>query len=572
MHRSGTSLVASWLSALGVDMGQNLLPADKSNPRGYFEDVDFLQFQRTMLSESCLPNDGGHPDWGWTESEQLNKKVFKDFRPAASEMIASQSKNRKLWGWKDPRTTLLLDFWDSLLEDAKYIFVYRFPWDVADSMQRLGAPVFLQNPEYAYRIWTFYNQHLLDFFTKNSQRCLLVSSNALQQNPDLLIDLLRKKLNIEIREAKLKEIYENDLFTSTDNSDPLIDLVAAASPQCTKLLMQLDDLANVSSAGLWQAQPPRSRLRKKVNSSTSEIDVTVVIPCFDSGQFMLEAVASFERVAAPNYELVIVNDGSKERRTLEILKILKDAGYFIIDQENQGLSAARNAGIRSAAGRYILPLDADNRLRAGFIETAVKILNSMPDVGVVYGFRQFFGLKNNVDEVPEFDLDELLTFNYIDACAVFRKQTWADCGGYDQKMSPLEDWDLWIGASEKAWKFHRLQQITFDYRVRPESLISMVDNPEFLDQLLASMMIKHYELYEPRFVKQLAKMKRSSAHLVASINRLSEENEVLRKELSAANERRNLEGRRLIILLRRVRKKLFEYLTSLKNRFRKKSS
>ena len=573
MHRSGTSLVASWLSALGIDMGQNLLPADKSNPRGYFEDVDFLQFQRTMLSESCLPNDGGHPDWGWTESEQLNKKIFKDFRPAASEMIASQSKNRKLWGWKDPRTTLLLDFWDSLLEDAKYIFVYRFPWDVADSMQRLGAPIFLQNPEYAYRIWTFYNQHLLDFFSKNSQRCLLVSSNALQQNPDLLIDLLRKKLNIEIREARLKEIYEDDLFTSIAKSDPLIDLVAAASPQCTKLLTPLDELADVSSAGLWQVQPLGSRIRERNNSSTSpKIDVTVVIPCFDSGQFMLEAVAGFDRLAAPNCELLIVNDGSKEPRTLEILKILKDAGYFIIDQENQGLSAARNTGIRAAAGRYILPLDADNRLRAGFIETALKILDSMPDVGVVYGFRQFFGLKNNIDEVAEFDLDELLTFNYIDACAVFRKQAWADCGGYDQKMSPLEDWDLWIGASEKGWKFHRLQQITFDYRVRPESLISMVDNPEFLDQLLESMMIKHYELYEPRFVKQLAKMKRSSAHLAASINRLSEENEVLRKELSAANERRNLEGQGLITLLRRVRQKLSRYSASLKNRFRKKSS
>lgn len=572
MHRSGTSLVASWLSALGIDMGGNLLPADKSNPRGYFEDVDFLQLQRTMLSESCLPNDGGHPDWGWTESEQLDRKIFKNFRSSASKMIASQSKNRKLWGWKDPRTTLLLDFWDSLLDEAKYIFVYRFPWDVADSMQRLGAPVFLKNPEYAYRIWTFYNKHLLDFFSRNPQRCLLVSSNALQQNPNLLIDLLRKKLNIETRDAKLKEIYENELFISTDNFDPLIDLVAAASPQCTKLLTQLDYLADVSSAGLWRAQPLGSRFRKKVNSSTSKIDVTVVIPCFNDGQFMLEAVASFERVATPNCELIIVNDGSTEARTLKILKILKDAGYFIIDQENQGLSAARNAGILAANGRYILPLDADNRLRRDFVEDAVEILDSMPDVGIVYGYRQFFGLKNSLDEVAEFDLDELLTFNYIDACAVFRKQTWVDCGGYDQKMSPLEDWDLWIGASEKGWNFHRLRQVTFDYRVRPESLLSMVDNPEFLDQLLESMMMKHYELYRPRFVKQLAKMKRSSAHLAASINRLSEENELLRKELSVANERMNLQGQGLRTFVRRIRQKLSRYLAPLKNRLRKKSS
>ena len=83
MHRSGTSLVASLLSAIGVDMGQRLLPPDKGNPRGYFEDIDFLEFQRRALSESCLKDDGGHPDWGWTESEKINSETVKDFIPPA---------------------------------------------------------------------------------------------------------------------------------------------------------------------------------------------------------------------------------------------------------------------------------------------------------------------------------------------------------------------------------------------------------------------------------------------------------------------------------------------------------
>ncbi|HEU0048538.1 MAG TPA: hypothetical protein VFQ43_13145, partial [Nitrososphaera sp.] len=243
MHRSGTSLVASWLSALGVDMGQELLPPDKTNPRGYFEDIGFLEFQRRVLSECCLSDDGGHPDWGWTESEQLNRETFKDYIPAATSMLVSRAERRGLWGWKDPRTTLLLDFWDTLLGGAYYIFVYRFPWDVADSMQRLSAPLFLRNPEYAYRIWNFYNRHLRDFFIKNSHRCVLISINALQQNPDRFVDLLHKKLNLEIREANLRDVYEHELFTCTEGSDPLIDLVAATSPQSTELLAQLDNLA-----------------------------------------------------------------------------------------------------------------------------------------------------------------------------------------------------------------------------------------------------------------------------------------------------------------------------------------
>lgn len=530
--------MASWLSALGVDMGQRLLPPDKGNPRGYFEDIDFLEFQRKVLSNCCLTDDGGHPDWGWTESEQLNRETLNDFVPCATSMLASRAAGRGLWGWKDPRTTLLLDFWETLLDGAYYIFVYRFPWEVADSMQRLGEPLFLRNPEYAYLIWNFYNRHLRDFFIKNSHRCVLLSVNALQRDPDRFVDLLRKKLNLEIREANLKDIYEHQLFTSIEGPegyDPLIDLVAATSPECTKLLAQLDNLADLSGSGLWRVRPLRSRL-KEGDNTPHRVDVSVITPCFDDGQFLIEAIASFERVAPTNCELILVNDGSREPRTLEILKVLRDAGFCLIDQVHQGLSAARNAGIRLAAGRYILPLDADNRMRAGFIEAAVKILDSSSELGVVYGYRQFFGMNTDLNEVSEFDLEEMLTFNYIDAGAMFRKQVWADCGGYDQRISPLEDWDLWIGAAAKGWRFHRLPQITIDYRVKPESLLSMVDNAEFLDQLLEYMTTKHYELYKTRLVKQLVKMKRSSAHLTVSVRRLSEENGLLRRELSAAND------------------------------------
>jgi len=546
MHRSGTSLVASWLAALGVDMGQELLPPDKANPRGYFEDIGFLEFQRRVLSESCLSDDGGHPDWGWTESEQLNRETLKDFIPAATSMLASRAERRGLWGWKDPRTTLLLDFWDTLLDGAYYIFVYRFPWDVADSMQRLGAPLFLRNPEYAYRIWSFYNRHLRDFFIKNSHRCVLLSINALQQNPDRFVDLLRKKLNLEIREVNLRDIYERELFTCTEGPegyDPLIDLVAATSPHCTRLLAELDNLADLSASGLWRARPVRSRPNEANDfSAPHPVDLSVIVPCRDDGQFLIEAIASFERVAPKNCELIVVNDGSTELRTLEILKILRDAGYCLVDQATHGLSAARNAGISLAAGRHILPLDADNRMRSGFVEAAIEILDSTPEIGIVYGYRQFFGMNTGLDEVAEFDLEEILMFNYIDAGAVFRREVWADCGGYDQRMSPLEDWDLWISAAEKGWRFHRLPQITFEYRVRAGSLLSMVDNEEFLDQLLESMMTKHYELYRPRLVKQLAKMKRSAAHLTVSVRRLSEENDLLRKELLAAKSGMNKSG------------------------------
>ncbi|HEX9941494.1 MAG TPA: hypothetical protein VGG03_05740 [Thermoanaerobaculia bacterium] len=82
MHRSGTSLVASILAAFGISMGEQRI-ADQNNPRGYFEDLDFLALDRHMLVEATLPDDGGHRDWGWTESEQLDRGRCEELREPA---------------------------------------------------------------------------------------------------------------------------------------------------------------------------------------------------------------------------------------------------------------------------------------------------------------------------------------------------------------------------------------------------------------------------------------------------------------------------------------------------------
>ena len=88
MHRSGTSRVASPLAALSVDMGSRLLPRDPHNPLGYFEDVEFLELQRKILSRSCASDDRGHPDWGWTETESLERSRH-EIQTSHNEMLGS---------------------------------------------------------------------------------------------------------------------------------------------------------------------------------------------------------------------------------------------------------------------------------------------------------------------------------------------------------------------------------------------------------------------------------------------------------------------------------------------------
>ena len=499
MHRSGTSLTASFLSVLGIHLGERLLPADRTNPFGYFEDVDFVESHRRMLQEGTRENDGGHRDWGWTESERLDPSRFAPHAQSARALVDERARQPGLWGWKDPRTTLLLDFWDEILAgDAFYVLVYRFPWEVADSMQRIGAPVFLNNPEYALRIWIFYNRRLLDFYRQHADRAVLVSSNALKREPGKFVELLRTKLGLPVHDRPLESIWQDDLFVSFDPEDPLIQLTIATFPECGRLLAQLDAQADFPATGLWKVSPLcGDRLRP-----SEPVDLSVVIPCYNQGQFLVEAIASVERSAVERCELVIVNDGSTQPRTIEVLDVLRHAGYHIIDQANAGLAATRNNGIHAARGRYILALDADNRVTPDFIASAIRVLNTEAHVGVVYSDRLEFGLRSGRAVVPEFDIDALLWWNFIDACAVYRREIWQACDGYDASAAVLEDWEFWIAVAKRGWRFRKLSNVAFEYRVRPNSMLRSADDKR-LSSTCEYILRKHRELYEKQFGKVL---------------------------------------------------------------------
>lgn len=268
MHRSGTSVVAALLQRLGIDMGQRLVEADFRNPLGYHEDVDFVDLQRRMLQRHLPTDDGGVPDWGWTESESVTGAGHAADRPLAAELLVSRARDGRPWGWKDPRTTLLLDFWNDTAAEVlgsapRYVLVYRFPWEVADSVQRLADAALLRHPSYGYRIWGYYNRRLLDFYRRNRERCLLVSTNALLPAVDRLAALLHDKLGVLVARPAggLASLVSPQLFVSPRGCDAQVALVSQAYPESLALLRELDEAADVSAAGLWPAGatfPPAS--------------------------------------------------------------------------------------------------------------------------------------------------------------------------------------------------------------------------------------------------------------------------------------------------------------------------
>ncbi len=279
---------------------------------------------------------------------------------------------------------------------------------------------------------------------------------------------------------------------------------------------------------------------------THPIKLSVVIPCYNHGEFILQAIASVESCQAKVYEILIVNDGSTDPLTQKVLQALSERGYSVIHQENQGLASARNHGISLAKGRYILPLDSDNKIRPNYITKAIKILDRQPEVGVVYGNFEFFGGVTGVQEVPEFDINLIVRGNYIDACAVFRKIAWQDAGGYDERIPEklgYEDWDFWLSVAEKGWQFYHIDEVLFDYRLRSNSMVSRCNIPEKRWELFRYISTKHIGLYQTNFAHIFANVEYD--HLVERDKREALEAKLAKIQLELDLERSQFESNRV---------------------------
>ena len=209
------------------------------------------------------------------------------------------------------------------------------------------------------------------------------------------------------------------------------------------------------------------------------ITVSIVIPCFNHGQYIQEALDSidFEKINY-NTEIIIVDDGSSDDHTLQKLEQLKQLNYTIIHQTNGGPGKARNTGIEIAVGKYILPLDADNKLNPDYINKAVPLLEKKK-ADIVYAAPVFFGdtsIKNRQFKVRPFDDLGLVTGNCADACAIFRKEVWVKNGGYDAFMPSygFEDWDLVNRALLMGWQIVSIKSCEFNYRVRKNGMFKKV--------------------------------------------------------------------------------------------------
>lgn len=313
MHRSGTSLTASVLERLGVDVGSDLLPADRANVRGYYEDRVFLEFQRELLRRATPRDSAGWRDWGWTEREVLDADTIAAGAPEARRLATERAATvgDRPWGWKDPRTTLLLDLWHGILDDPRYVCVYRAPWEVLDSIVRVGEGGFVRDPAWALRAWSFYNRGMLAFVERNRDRCTVLDVGALLADPDRAVALLVTRLGLDVDDAARASavgVVDPALLRRTGDDDLEERLVRAAAPSCVDELAALDAVADLA---------PPSRPAGAPLAITAE-DATTLLVRWRAAEAERDQLRA--RLDALEVEYATVREESEARHALMVEK------------------------------------------------------------------------------------------------------------------------------------------------------------------------------------------------------------------------------------------------------------
>lgn len=226
--------------------------------------------------------------------------------------------------------------------------------------------------------------------------------------------------------------------------------------------------------------------------------ISVIVPCYNHAQYLDECLQSVLDQTYQAWECIIVNDGSPDN-TEEVAKkwTEKDSRFKYLKKENGGLSSARNAGIETAGGEWILPLDADDLIHQDYLLLASGFFDK--DYKVITSNARFFGSFDRPWIFPAFSFENLLCRNTLFCTSFFRKSDWKAAGKFDESMRKgFEDWEFWIRLLQLTPKdFHRIEKELFYYRKKDTSML--IELNEAADEVKKYIYIKHRNLYEKTF-------------------------------------------------------------------------
>ncbi len=272
--------------------------------------------------------------------------------------------------------------------------------------------------------------------------------------------------------------------------------------------------------------------------------IAVVIPCYELGRTLEEAVESARHQTLPPEDVIVVDDGSRVPFTRNAIARLGEQGVKVIRTEHRGPAHARNVGVDSTATPLVVLLDADDLFEPTYLERAAGLLAESPDVSFVCCALQAFGRASYRWKPPPYDIAESIGRG---ACGhistVFRREVWDAVGGFDAAFPRGEDIDFWLRALELGFRGAILDEALVRYRVRRASRYhSAVVQGHYL-RAKEMLLDKHRATVASRgedvFVSLLDFQREQSAHarvLAGEQREVGEEIALVEREIVAAGE------------------------------------
>ena len=207
--------------------------------------------------------------------------------------------------------------------------------------------------------------------------------------------------------------------------------------------------------------------------------VSIIIPCFNQGEFIAETLDSVGAQTYSNWECIIVDDGSTDRsREVYMNFVDNDKRYKYFHQKNKGLPAARNFGLESSKGDFIVFLDSDDLISNDKLERQIRVFFENPEIDVVYGDYICFQNEDRKNtwtysrvELKD-DVFKDLIQNWEKGlgipihCFLYRRECLVKNGGFDDIFyNSKEDWDLHLKLSFSSANFFYLKGRVAFYRV-----------------------------------------------------------------------------------------------------------
>ncbi|HZS38055.1 MAG TPA: glycosyltransferase family A protein [Polyangia bacterium] len=274
--------------------------------------------------------------------------------------------------------------------------------------------------------------------------------------------------------------------------------------------------------------------------------VSLIIPCYDDGRFLDEAVESALAQTFQDFEIVIVDDGSTDPATVALLDSYARPRTRVLREPHRGVTAARNRGIAEAAGEYLSFFDADDRMQPNFLERTVAALDGDPALAFASCWVRLFGGEEWEWKAERCDVVGLLHDCSVATAALVRKRAVVEAGGFDPEMElGHEDWDLWLSIVGRGHRGVIVPEVLFWYRRRPESRSTVADRGGTYLELFRDRLHKHAALYREHLSEVVWLKEAVLGHQLREIANAERESAWMRDELGRA--RGELDGVRAAI-------------------------